>query len=79
MSLFVCLSERAAELQQTVEELQKALDMMKQARDEDQRASQQEVDERDKLIQSLSSENQRLHQLLQVRVSQSGGKEDRGG
>ncbi|XP_071315951.1 coiled-coil domain-containing protein 171-like isoform X2 [Trachinotus anak] len=59
------LTERAAELQQTVQELQKALDIIRQAREEDQHALQQEVEERDKLIQSCSSENQRLHRLLQ--------------
>ncbi|XP_069375066.1 coiled-coil domain-containing protein 171 isoform X2 [Paralichthys olivaceus] len=59
------LTERAAELQQTVHELQKALDITRQAREEDQHALQQEVEERDKLIQSFSSENQQLRQLLQ--------------
>lgn len=63
----MCLSERAAELQLTVQELQKALDITRQARQEDQHALQQEVEERDRLIHSFSSENQRLHQLLQVR------------
>ncbi|XP_036968760.1 coiled-coil domain-containing protein 171 [Acanthopagrus latus] len=59
------LTERAAQLQQKVEELQKALDITRQAREEDQHALQQEVEERDRLIQSFSSENQRLHRLLQ--------------
>ncbi|XP_041841917.1 coiled-coil domain-containing protein 171, partial [Melanotaenia boesemani] len=59
------LTERAAELQQTVEELQKALHITRQAREEDQHALQQEVEERDRLIQSFGSENQRLHRLLQ--------------
>ncbi|KAM6894633.1 coiled-coil domain-containing protein 171 [Lycodopsis pacificus] len=59
------LTERAAELQQEVQELQKALDITRQARDEDQHALQQEVEERDGLIHSLTSENQRLHRLLQ--------------
>nr|XP_046236006.1 coiled-coil domain-containing protein 171-like [Scatophagus argus] len=59
------LTERAAELQLTVQELQKALDFTQRAREEDQQALQQEVEERDRLIQSFSSENQRLHQLLQ--------------
>ncbi|XP_070849134.1 coiled-coil domain-containing protein 171 [Chaetodon trifascialis] len=59
------LTERAAELQQTVQDLQKALHITRQAREEDQHALQQEVEERDRLIQSLSSENQRLHRLLQ--------------
>lgn len=62
----VCVSERAVELQQTVQELQRALDITRQAREEDQHALQQEVEERNRLIQSFSSENQRLHQLLQV-------------
>ncbi|XP_022622384.1 coiled-coil domain-containing protein 171, partial [Seriola dumerili] len=59
------LTERAAELQHTLQELQKALDITRHAREEDQHALQQEVEERDKLIQSFSSENQRLHRLLQ--------------
>ena len=60
------MSEREAELQQKVDELQKALHITRQAREEDQHALQQEVEERDRLIQSFSSENQRLHRLLQV-------------
>ncbi|XP_013856091.1 coiled-coil domain-containing protein 171, partial [Austrofundulus limnaeus] len=59
------LTERMAELQQTVGELQKALHATRQAREEDQHALQQEVEERDGLIQSFSCENQRLHRLLQ--------------
>ncbi|KAM7366641.1 hypothetical protein PAMP_016062 [Pampus punctatissimus] len=59
------LTERAAELQQTVQELQKTLDITRHAREEDQHALQQDIEERDKLIQSFSSENQRLHRLLQ--------------
>uniref|UniRef100_UPI0037E8D01B coiled-coil domain-containing protein 171 n=1 Tax=Semicossyphus pulcher TaxID=241346 RepID=UPI0037E8D01B len=59
------LTERAAELQLKVQELQKALEITRQAREEDQHALQQEVEERDRLIQSFSSENQRLHRLLQ--------------
>lgn len=66
-SVSIRLSERAAELQQTVDELQKVLDVTRRARDEDQHALQQEVEERDQLIQSFSGENQRLHRLLQVR------------
>ncbi|MEQ2171226.1 hypothetical protein GOODEAATRI_008520, partial [Goodea atripinnis] len=58
-------AEQAAELQQTVAELQKALHITRQARQEDQQALQQEVEERDQLIQNFSSDNQRLHQLLQ--------------
>nr|XP_024656620.1 coiled-coil domain-containing protein 171 isoform X2 [Maylandia zebra] len=58
------LTERAAQLQQAVEELQKALDITRQASEGDRHASQREVEERDRLIQSFSSENQRLHQLL---------------
>lgn len=61
--------ERAAQLQQAVEELQKALDITRQASEGDRHASQREVEERDRLIQSFSSENQRLHQLLKVRVT----------
>ncbi|XP_010778482.1 coiled-coil domain-containing protein 171 [Notothenia coriiceps] len=53
------------ELQVTVAELQKSLDITRRCREEDQHALQQEVEERDKLIHTLSSENQRLHQLLQ--------------
>ncbi|XP_013132632.2 coiled-coil domain-containing protein 171 isoform X2 [Oreochromis niloticus] len=59
------LTERAAQLQQAVEELQKALDITRQTSEGDRHASQREVEERDRLIQSFSSENQRLHQLLQ--------------
>ncbi|XP_058482008.1 coiled-coil domain-containing protein 171-like [Solea solea] len=59
------LTERAAQLQQKVQELQKVLDVTRQARDEDQHALQQEVEERDKLIQSLDSENQQLQRILQ--------------
>ncbi|XP_054457563.1 coiled-coil domain-containing protein 171-like [Anoplopoma fimbria] len=59
------LTERAAELQLKVMELQKALDFIRQARDEDQHALQQEVEERDRLIHSFGSESQRLHRLLQ--------------
>ncbi|XP_042072606.1 coiled-coil domain-containing protein 171 [Haplochromis burtoni] len=58
------LTERAAQLQQAVEELQKALDITRQASEGERHASQREVEERDRLIQSFSSENQRLHQLL---------------
>lgn len=49
-----------------VQELQKAADITRQAREEDRHALQQEVEERDRLIQSFSSENQRVHRLLQV-------------
>ncbi|KAM3857465.1 coiled-coil domain-containing protein 171 [Diretmus argenteus] len=59
------LTARAAELQQSAADLQKALDITRQAREEDQHALQQEVEERDRLVQSVSSENERLHQLLQ--------------
>lgn len=65
----VWLPERAAQLQQTVQELQKVLDLTQRGREEDQRAQQQEVEERDALMEELTSENQRLHQLLQVRLS----------
>ncbi|KAM4714017.1 coiled-coil domain-containing protein 171 isoform 2-T2 [Anableps anableps] len=59
------LTEKAAKLQQTVAELQRTLQITQQARQEDKHALQQEVEERDQLIQNFSSENQRLHQLLQ--------------
>ncbi|XP_029695838.1 coiled-coil domain-containing protein 171 isoform X2 [Takifugu rubripes] len=59
------LAEQAAQLQQTVQELQKVLDLTQRAREEDCRVQQQEVEERDALIQNITSENQRLHQLLQ--------------
>ncbi|XP_034535230.1 coiled-coil domain-containing protein 171-like isoform X2 [Notolabrus celidotus] len=59
------LTERAAELQLKVQELQRSLQITGKAREEDQHALQQEVEERDKLIQSFSSENQRLHRVLQ--------------
>ncbi|XP_054609583.1 coiled-coil domain-containing protein 171-like isoform X2 [Dunckerocampus dactyliophorus] len=59
------LTDQAAALQQTVQELHKVLDMIQQARKEDQHALQQEVDERDALIDRLTSESERLHCLLQ--------------
>ncbi|XP_024143480.1 coiled-coil domain-containing protein 171 isoform X1 [Oryzias melastigma] len=59
------LAERAERLQQTVEELQTALHITRRARDEDQHALQLELEERDRLVQSLGSESQRLHHLLQ--------------
>ncbi|XP_027894499.1 LOW QUALITY PROTEIN: coiled-coil domain-containing protein 171 [Xiphophorus couchianus] len=59
------LTEKSAELQQTIAELRKTLQVSQQARQDDQQALQQEVEERDQLIQNFSSENQRLHQLLQ--------------
>ncbi|KAK2863391.1 hypothetical protein Q5P01_002924 [Channa striata] len=59
------LTEQAAELQQTVQELKKALEITQRSREEDQHALRQDVEERDRFIQSFSSENQRLHQLLQ--------------
>ncbi|KAM9426728.1 uncharacterized protein ccdc171 isoform 2-T2 [Pholidichthys leucotaenia] len=59
------LTERVQELQHANEELQKSLSITRRAREEDQRALQQELKERDKLIQRFSSENQRLHRLLQ--------------
>ncbi|XP_056156773.1 coiled-coil domain-containing protein 171-like [Lampris incognitus] len=67
------LTVRAAELQQSVADLQKVLDITRQAREDDQNALQQEVEERDRLVLSsiaendrLTTENQRLHQLLQA-------------
>ncbi|CAK6979710.1 coiled-coil domain-containing protein 171-like [Scomber scombrus] len=59
------LTERASELQQKVQELQKVVDITRRGREEDQHALQQDVEERDKLIHSFGSENQRLHRLLQ--------------
>ncbi|XP_037335725.2 coiled-coil domain-containing protein 171-like isoform X2 [Pungitius pungitius] len=59
------LTERAAELQREVQEVRKTLEITRRSRDEDQHALQQEVEEHDTLIQSFSSENQRLHRLLQ--------------
>lgn len=62
----VCLCggglDRTSELQQTAHELQKALDITQHVRQEDHHALQQ----RDRLIQTLSSDNQQLHRLLQV-------------
>ncbi|XP_035989880.1 coiled-coil domain-containing protein 171 isoform X2 [Fundulus heteroclitus] len=52
------LTERAAELQE-------ALLVSQQARQEERGAAQQEVEERQRLIQNLSSEKQRLTRLLQ--------------
>lgn len=49
-----------------MQELQKALEITRQAREEDRHALQQDVEERDGLIQSFTSENQKLQQLLQV-------------
>ncbi|KAF3698175.1 Coiled-coil domain-containing protein 171 [Channa argus] len=54
-----------AELQQKVQELKKALDITQRSREDDKHALRQDIEERDKFIQSFSSENQRLHQLLQ--------------
>lgn len=65
----VRVSEQVAQLQQTVQELQKGLDLTARAREEDRRSQQQEVEERDALIENITSENQRLHQLLQVALS----------
>ena len=62
----VCVSERSAQLQQTLQELQKVLDVTQRAREEERRVQQQEVEERDALMEKLTAENQRLHQLLQV-------------
>ncbi|XP_067379209.1 coiled-coil domain-containing protein 171-like isoform X1 [Channa argus] len=59
------LTEQAAELQQKVQELKKALDITQRSREDDKHALRQDIEERDKFIQSFSSENQRLHQLLQ--------------
>ncbi|RVE60871.1 hypothetical protein OJAV_G00185160 [Oryzias javanicus] len=59
------LAERAERLQQTVQELQTALHITRRARDEDQHALQLELEERDRLVQNLGFESQRLHGLLQ--------------
>ncbi|XP_061768947.1 coiled-coil domain-containing protein 171-like isoform X2 [Nerophis ophidion] len=59
------LTDHAAAIKQTVRELQKVLEMTQHARKEDLRALQQEVDERDALIDSLTLESERLHRLLQ--------------
>ncbi|XP_068612228.1 coiled-coil domain-containing protein 171 [Brachionichthys hirsutus] len=61
------LTERTAELQNSVQELQKSLDIIRRAREADQHALQQDREERDRLIQRFSSETQRLHRLLQNR------------
>lgn len=70
-NVYVYVSEQAVQLQQTVQELQKALEITRRARKEDQVALQQEVEERDGVIQSFSSENQQLHRLLQVTHTQT--------
>ncbi|XP_067118059.1 coiled-coil domain-containing protein 171-like [Osmerus mordax] len=66
------LQERAAELHQSVCNLQKALEISRQAREEDQHALQQDLEERDQLVLNasaenthLTAENTRLHTLLQ--------------
>ncbi|XP_068164871.1 coiled-coil domain-containing protein 171 isoform X2 [Antennarius striatus] len=59
------LTEQTAELQTSVQKLQKALVIIQRAREEDQHALQQELEERDRQIQNFSSETQRLHRLLQ--------------
>lgn len=66
MCVCVFVSEQIAQLQQTVQELQKVLDLTVRAREEDRRVQQQEVEERDALIENITSENQRLHHVLQV-------------
>lgn len=58
--------ERQAELQHSLDDLHKALDLTRLGRDQDQQVLQQEVEERDRLIQSLNEDNQRLHRLLLV-------------
>ncbi|KAM9827382.1 coiled-coil domain-containing protein 171 [Neosynchiropus ocellatus] len=52
------------ELQQKIHELQKVVEITRQARDDHQHVLQQELGERDALIQSCTSKNQQLHQLL---------------
>ncbi|KAJ8008572.1 hypothetical protein DPEC_G00106280 [Dallia pectoralis] len=51
---------QTTELQQRLCDLQKALDIMKKAREEDQHALQQEVEERDRLVLSTNAENDQL-------------------
>ncbi|XP_061152278.1 coiled-coil domain-containing protein 171-like isoform X1 [Syngnathus typhle] len=62
-------AQRACDKNEALKEeaasLQKVLDMTQQARQEERLALQQEVAERDALIDSLTSESERLHRLLQ--------------
>ncbi|XP_061619906.1 coiled-coil domain-containing protein 171-like isoform X3 [Phyllopteryx taeniolatus] len=61
-------AQRACESNEALAEqsaaLQKVLDMTRQARQEERLALQQEVDERDALVEGLTSESERLHRLL---------------
>ncbi|XP_036407755.1 coiled-coil domain-containing protein 171-like [Megalops cyprinoides] len=66
------LKVHAAELQQRMSDLEKALDITRHARDEDQQALQLELEERDRLllganaeIDLLNAEKKRLDSLLQ--------------
>ncbi|KAG5844926.1 hypothetical protein ANANG_G00133330 [Anguilla anguilla] len=66
------LQAHAAELQQRVSDLEKALNLTRRARDEDQQALQGELQERDRLLMSanaecdqLAAERKRLEALLQ--------------
>ncbi|MBN3303822.1 CC171 protein, partial [Amia calva] len=65
-----------AELQQRASDLEKALQITQQARDEDQSALQAELEERDRLLQTantdaelLAAEKSRLEAVLQVSAS----------
>lgn len=64
---------RSAELQQRASDLQRALAIAKQAREEDRRSLQTELDQRERLLLSTGAENEllgaetrRLKALLQV-------------
>uniref|UniRef100_A0AAZ3S794 Coiled-coil domain-containing protein 171-like n=2 Tax=Oncorhynchus tshawytscha TaxID=74940 RepID=A0AAZ3S794_ONCTS len=72
MAALCSQNEQLMELQQRVCVLQKALEITRMAREEDQHALQQEVEERDGLVLSantendqLTAENKHLHTLLQ--------------
>ncbi|KAM9390795.1 coiled-coil domain-containing protein 171 isoform 1-T1 [Salvelinus alpinus] len=72
MAALCSQNEQLMELQQKVCVLQKALEITRMAREEDQHALQQEVEERDGLVLSantendqLTAENKHLHTLLQ--------------
>ncbi|KAK7910066.1 hypothetical protein WMY93_014750 [Mugilogobius chulae] len=58
------LTERQAELEQSLSDLRVALDRTLSGREQDQRNLQQELEERDGLIQRLSEDNSQLHSLL---------------
>ncbi|XP_055012704.1 coiled-coil domain-containing protein 171-like isoform X2 [Boleophthalmus pectinirostris] len=58
------LTDRQAELEQSLSDLRVALDRTLRGREQDQRSLQQDVEERDGLIQRLSQDNSQLHTLL---------------